>query len=65
MPMTGHRDIRVAENYAELSDKVKIDTSLQVEEHQQIEKSWFKFWVSAHSMTQKSMNRGLSRLIEL
>ena len=33
MSMTGHRDIRVAENYAELSDKVKIDTSLQVEEH--------------------------------
>lgn len=31
--LNGHKDIRVAENYAELSDTVKIDTSLQIEEH--------------------------------
>ncbi len=33
MSLTGHRDSRVAESYAELNDQVQKDTSLQVEQH--------------------------------
>ena len=33
MSVTGHRDARVAEIYAEFSDSVQINTSLQIEEH--------------------------------
>lgn len=33
MSITGHKDSRVAESYAELNDTVKINTSLKMEQH--------------------------------
>ena len=33
MAVTGHKDVRVAESYAELNDTVRIDASKLMEEH--------------------------------